>query len=64
MSKYKAVFSDLDGTLLDEEGKVRPSARAVVAQLRAGGDEKALYDALETSETAVRAMEEARGPQA
>ena len=37
MSKYKAVFSDLDGTLLDEEGKVRPSARAVVAQLRARG---------------------------
>ena len=37
MSDYKAVFTDLDGTLLDEQGQVSPATREVLARLHARG---------------------------
>jgi HAD superfamily hydrolase (TIGR01484 family) len=37
MASYKAVFTDLDGTLLHEDGKVPPHTRAVISRLRARG---------------------------
>jgi Cof subfamily protein (haloacid dehalogenase superfamily) len=37
MASYKAVFTDLDGTLLDEAGQVAPAVRRVLEQLRARG---------------------------
>lgn len=37
MPKYKAVFTDLDGTLLNEDGKVTTKTRNVIARLRARG---------------------------
>lgn len=37
MSKYKLVAVDLDGTLLDEEYKVMPEVRDIVARARAKG---------------------------
>lgn len=37
MQRYKAVFTDLDGTLLDEDGKVTTETRSVIARLRARG---------------------------
>ena len=35
MQKYKAVFTDLDGTLLNEDGKVTTETRNVIARFRA-----------------------------
>lgn len=37
MPKYRAVFSDLDGTLLNEEGKTTPETREVLHRLAARG---------------------------
>jgi len=37
MSDYKAVFTDLDGTLLDEGGRVSPSTRSALERLHARG---------------------------
>lgn len=37
MPKYRAVFTDLDGTLLDEQGQVTPETRDVLDRLRARG---------------------------
>ena len=37
MGDYKAVFTDLDGTLLDEQGRVCPGTREVLDRLHARG---------------------------
>ncbi len=37
MASYKAVFTDLDGTLLHEDGKISPQTQEVLVRLRARG---------------------------
>ncbi len=59
MAPYKAVFTDLDGTLLDEAGRIAPAVQRVVERLRARGI--ALFIATGRSVCATRVVLEGLG---